>query len=354
MKYKYIVIVLFMLLLSGCSVRFKDTKSNDGGVFISTNRGDKWKSVSYLQTANKNKGTILYTNVNNIVFDPSDSTAVYFASKNNGLFYAYDIRLGWRQAQGLPKAGVNDVDVDPNAKCTIYASVGNKVFKTTDCNRTWTQVYHDNQASAVVYTIAIDHFNDKNIYIGTNRGEVLKSIDSGGSWKVIKNIGDAILDINISPQDSRKLFVSTKDKGIFRSMDSGANWVSLKDMSMKEFKNSTKVKSLEISKKDDGLIIVATSYGMLKSMDYGDTWTRIKLITPDDKTQINDVAIDPKDSNKIYYVTNSNLYRTNDGGDTWTMRDLPTQRRGMKIIISPKNTNLIYLGVSASENKGIF
>lgn len=355
MKKICISAILVFFLFSACSIEFKGSsaKNNDiGGVFISVDSGNTWRNLSKLQTASDADGDIRSLDVNNMAIDPSDDSAIYFAGRTGGLYYAYDVRYGWRRSSGLPAVGVNDVSINPKYKCTVYASARNKVYKTIDCNRTWEPIYYDDQGSVSIQSIAIDHYNDSRIFIGTSRGEILLSENGGESWKVAINVESSVLDILFSPQDSRILLVRTKDKGIFRSKDGGVNWISLEENGMDEFKNNRNIRSLRISAKSDGLVIATTPYGMLKSGDYGDTWERIELVTPEKKTQINDIAIDYLDDNIIYYVTNSNFYRTKDGGETWTVRDLPTQRRGWKLLLDFDTTGLIYLGVKKVEDSG--
>lgn len=344
--------ILALFSLSACAIEFggKAASKDIGGVFVSNTSGDSWVNLSKLYASGNENSSISSLNTSSMILDPSDDLAVYFASMTGGLFYAYDIRLGWRKAAGLPSTRIGDVKVNPKSKCTIYASARNKVYKSTDCNRTWNAVYYDDQSSAFIYSIAIDHYNDNRIYIGTSRGEIILSENSGESWRVINDVDSPILDIVVSPQDSRVLFFRTQSHGIFRSLDSGENWISLEDNFMKDFKNSSKISGFDISAKDAGTIVVTTPYGMLKSKDNGEIWERIDLITPEKKTQINDVVMDNLNSDIIYYITNSQFYRTNDNGKTWTARDLPTGRRGWKIIVDPNDTGVLYLGTRAVED----
>ena len=46
-----------------------------------------------------------------------------------------------------------------------------------------------------------------------------------------------------------------------------------------------------MAKDSPGLVFIATGYGILKSNDYGETWTNIELIPPEKKTDVNSVAV---------------------------------------------------------------
>lgn len=346
----FFLIVILVMITTGCSISFKSGEGggNDGGVYVTTNQGNNWMQKVLIPTTSGRPGSFGNLNINTLAGDPSDSKAIYFGSVDNGLFYTYSGAQDWFLAESLVKATINDIAVDPGSKCIIYASLENKVYKSTDCNRTWAPVYYDNNVNTRVNAIALDHYNSVNVYIGTSRGEVIKSSDRGGSWKTVGRFEDSVQKIIISPADSRLIFVATANRGIFRSTDSGANWVGLEEK-LKDFRDSLSFRDLVIAPADKGLIFLATNYGLLKSADNGDNWTKIELITPEKKATINSIAVNPKSSKEIYYVTNTTFYRSLDGGNSWTTKKLPTTRAGWRLLINPDNTNIIYLGVRKIE-----
>lgn len=346
-----IIIIGLVIFTSGCSISFntKGDGGNDGGIYLSVDKGRKWQQRVLIPTISGSPGSIGHLNTSAIALDPSDSKAVYFGSVDNGLFYAYDYAKEWQIAEGLDKATINDVDVDPSSKCIIYVATGNKVYKSTDCNRSWSQVYYDTDVNLSINSIAIDHYNSVNVYIGTSRGEVIKSLDRGVSWQTIGRFNDKIKEVSISPHDSRLIFAATVQKGIFRSTDSGVNWTSLEE-SLKDIKGAFNFRNLVLPVADSGLVILASDYGLLKSSDNGDHWESIELITPEDGAIINSVAVSPKNSKEIYYVTNTTFYSSLDGGENWTTIKLPTTRAGWKLLIDPDNTSIIYMGVRSIKN----
>ena len=73
---------------------------------------------------------------------------------------------------------------------------------------------------------------------------------------------------------------------------------------------------------------------------------RNKLIVPERESQINALGISGQDVNKMYYLTNYVFYSTIDGGKNWVNRALPTIRQGWKLLVNPRNDQVLYLGVS--------
>lgn len=342
--------MLFFLVftLTGCGfIKFKTGggSEHDGGVFVSINKGDNWKQMVGVPTLGDKSKSIEYTNASVLVMDPSDHNAVYYGTQDNGLFYSYNVSDGWNSVDKLPQKKVDAIAVDPGAKCIIYASIENKIHKTTDCNRTWAGVYFDDQAKTRINTLAIDYYDNSRVYAGTSRGEILVSEDRGRSWRTLRRFDSSVEEVNINPFDSRELFLATENSGLFRSSDQGESWTSLK-VNMEEFDDRVEYRDLLVSQAQKGLLFWASDYGLLKSVDNGDNWERIELITPEKETTINSIAVNPLNSDEIYYVTNTTFYGSVDGGDNWSVQELPSSRSGSALLIDFENPNIIYLGVN--------
>jgi photosystem II stability/assembly factor-like uncharacterized protein len=352
---KRILLLTFLMfsafILSGCdgpiAINFGgDDKKSQGGIYVTTDKGNKWQGINSIPTASGKPGSIADHNTRSLVIDPNDHSAVYVGTVSNGLFYSYNTTKGWNKATELPSKGVDAIAVDPDSKCIIYASLQNKVYKTTDCNRTWDPIYHDNEAETRIETIAVDHYDTSRVYIGTSRGEVIKSSDRGGSWRTMRRFDSQVKEVEISPFDSRRVFAATLDNGVFRSDDQGNNWEGLKE-NMEEFNDRADYRDMSVSADQEGSIFLATDRGLLKSNDDGESWERIDIITPEEETVINAIAINPNNEEEMYYVTDTTFYRSLDGGENWYTRELPTTRSGAKLLIDFKNPNIIYMGVNS-------
>jgi photosystem II stability/assembly factor-like uncharacterized protein len=340
-----ILAVAILTMGAGCSISFKsnDTSAVDGGFWASLDKGVSWQQVSAVPTAG-GVASINPLDDYSLAMDPEDTNAVYFGSAANGLYYTYALKNGWTQAASLNETKINAVAVSPDNKCIIYAAAGNKIYRSNDCNRTWTQIYFDNDTSTQINAVAVDFYNAQRVYLGNSRGDIIRSTDRGDHWVTVERTGSNINDIVFSPADSRKIFVTTVSEGIYRSLDAGDNWTPLKDK-MTEFKNSFNIVSLVATPGDKGLIFAATAYGLLKSSDLGDTWTRISLITPSEQASINSLAVNPKDPKEIYYVTNTTFYSSADGGTSWRTKKLPSTRAGWRLLVKPDEPSVIFMGV---------
>lgn len=348
-KFARILLLGFVICLitSGCSISLNTDNAKqgiDGGIFRSINKGETWLQQAVIPTASGQPKSFGMVDASSLIIDPSDNKALYYGSVDNGLFYSYDSANTWKIANSLGKVTIGDIAVDPKYKCVIYATVANKLYKSDDCSRSWNQVYFDNDLNVSISSLIVDNSDNAIVYIGTSRGEIIKSADRGNSWQTLYRFDNKIDKIVINQANNKLIFVGTKSNGIFRSIDSGKTWVDLSDK-LKEFDGDSKFQDLIIAEADKKTLFLVTHYGLLISVDDGNSWKKIKLITPEDGAIINSVATGSKKIEEIYYTTNTTFYRSIDGGQNWTTKKLPTSRAGWKLLVDPEDENLIYLAV---------
>lgn len=341
-----ISLTLLVLLGAGCEQLSKGGKSPDGGVFKTTDAGKTWKTANVVPTS-AGIGTLATTNVLNFEIDPQDNTVFYLSSRESGMLYSEDAGASWRlPRQAVLKEGtVFAVEADPFDRCTVYIAKGSKLYKTTDCFRTVDdEVYVETRANVTVARIALDWYTQGTVWIGLSNGDVLKSTDSGKSWKSILKIGKEISQILISNKDSRQLIISSYTLGFQKTTDGGENW-SKYDGDTSKLTGTQVVYSI-LQNADSSVALAATKYGILRSTDFGSTWQPLKLLTSPSQVQIRALGISPKDPNTIYYSVNGTFYTSTDGGQSWQTQKFPSSRVARTMAVDPKDPNVIFVGVA--------
>ena len=335
------------LVLGGCTLNFGSTPADDsrtGGLFKSADFGQTWQQKGLiLRTTGQAQG-IFSLDILSFAVDPTDPKAIYFGTIDSGLFYSYDAGESWQAAAGTTGMAVADIAIDPAEHCRIYFASGSRVMNSSDCGRGWKQLYADNDQSLLIYSVAVDYYNHNVIYMANSRGDIMKSEDQGLSWRTIVHLaGVRFKKIVLSPFDSRILIVISDGNRIYRTDDSGLTWTDLKPK-MSYFQGMGNFRDIVASPKDKGLWVAATTNGLYRTVNDGNDWVELKLLTPEKNALINSVAISPVDSRKIYYLTDTTFYSTIDGGDKWKSRQLPTPRRGFLLATDPKTDGIVYLG----------
>src|SRR6266404_3342508 len=114
--------------------------------------------------------------------------------------------------------------------------------------------------------------------------------------------------------------------GVWKTMNAGVTWFPIFD----QFTNVDSIGAIQVAPSDPNIVYAGTGDsvqgslgdGMYKSIDAGKTWTHIGL---EDTVKINKIVIDPKDPDLVLASTQGDarhggqgVYRSTDGGKTWT------------------------------------
>lgn len=339
------VLLTAVVFLSGCTIGTSGTagKTADGGVWRSDDGGKAWAQKVVVPTATGKPASIAGVQIRRLVFDPQDYNAIYAVTENDGIIYSYDGATSWKSISGISRAGARSIAIDPKDKCTLYATVANRLYKSVDCGRSWENPYWHPNNLTVLTDVAVDYNNSAIIYLVTSTGEILKSNNRGISWEQLYQTNGSFVDIIINSKDSKVIYAATAKNGIYKTVDAGKTWVS-PDVGLKAYSNTNEYKALLIDRNSPNIIFLVTSYSIFKSIDAGSTWAQIKLLPGQKAVAIYSAALNPKNSNEIYYTTKTAFLKSSDGGTTWLSVKLPFTRVANRILINPAMPSTIYLG----------
>lgn len=310
-----------VLLLSGCSLS-TSSKAPDGGVWKSADTGKSWQQANDVLAT---KGKVLglgSVGINRISFDPQDNKTIYLATEGSGVFYSLDAGVSWQGFVQLPKATFNDVAVNPKNKCVVYAVTGNKLFKTENCGRDFSNVYYHQKDQVIINAIAIDFYDPQVVYLGTSEGELLKSTDGGRAWQTSYRAGSAVIDLLIDPADSRIVYAGTQKNGLFKTVNSGGAWTEI-DTGIKAYSGVSEYRRLLVDPATVGGLIFVSKSAIIRSSDRGASWKPMELLPSQKAVVITSAGVNPQNSSELYYTTASTLVKTADAGNTWSSTKLP-------------------------------
>lgn len=396
---KFLILIPILLVLSGC-ISFSGSKKEapppipaDGGFYVlsRTREGDyTWLHKSYLATSSPQKPNFKNADVLVMKKDPQDDNAIYIGTKENGIYYTYDSGQNWFTVEKFKKSKINDIAVSHKNKCLIYVAAGSELYKSDDCNRTWTRMYNEDREGFYISALAVDSYNEGVVYAGlsidtqnikTRRdsSDLIKSVDFAQSWQVVKRtpVGSIISKILINPKDTRIIYLATNNSGLFKSIDGGFSWEDITgekqdlpktkqeqeefvqrfgklidfttDIRSRQIRDSLVFRDMAIILDEEDSLIHASNYGILRSNDGGNIWSEINLIPPEgeEKAIIYSIYINPDNSDEFYYGTDDTLFRTIDGGENWTTIKGPGTRAVYQIIAIPRinNETNVYIGM---------
>ena len=342
-----IIFIAFAIVLTGAGCFGTGTSNSgaDGGIWKTADSGETWvQSVAVPTPSGVSSSAGI--NVMTIATDPSDRNAIYVGTERDGLLFTYDGGLSWKQSQdGIMKSGaVTAIAVDPSDKCRVYVARADRIFRTDDCSRSYSdEVYVESKSGVIVTDMIVDWFSPNIVYAALSDGSLIKTSNLGDNWTNIYRSRQPITDIEISNSDSRVLIVATSGVGMAKSEDGGETWVSIIE-ELKAYRDATRV--LSLSQDAQGRVLyAATYYGILRSEDMGSSWQALNLLTAPNEVAPSVVVVDPFNVDSVIYAVGNSIFISHDGGANWSVQRLPTTRAISKIIFDRGSSNIMYLGV---------
>ncbi len=347
------ILKLFSLLfittfiLSGCSITLKSNTAGQrkGGFYLSSDSGKTWQQKALVSSVAAEKKSLSSVNINVMVLDPQDSSALYLGTAHKGLYYSYDSGQSWNYVEKLKTGTINSVAVDPLAKCVIYVGSLNRLFKSTDCSRSWEQIYFDSKLGEEILFTAVDPKKSTVVYMGLRRGEILISSDSGASWSSFKQFNGAIFKILISSADPNVMYVMVSGHGIYKTIDRGVNWIDLNPY-VSSISKSPVVVDMFLHPNTANQIYALLKSGIVVSEDGGTTWSEIKTLTSKTTNDyLLSFAVNPNNPEELYYTTATTFNRSVDGGENWFAQKLLASRAKVTLRVNFDQPKTVYMAV---------
>ena len=250
---------------------------------------------------------------------------------------------------------VGDIAVDPRKPDTWYVAVASGgVWKTVNAGTTWTPIF-DKETSFSIGCVTVDPHDSNVIWVGTGENNsqrsvaygdgVYRSLDGGLHWE---NMGlkasEHIAKIVVDPRNSQVVYVAAQgplwkeggERGLYRTTDGGRSWKAVLTVDA-----HTGVTDLVLDPRNPEVLYAATYqrrrhvWGMLdggpgcgiqKSLDGGQTWTRLKEGLPKDDMGRIGLAIPEGEPDTVYATIEAankagGFFRSTNGGQTWERRN---------------------------------
>lgn len=342
---KFLILVLGLsLTAASCNLL---GSSGAKGVMKSEDGGETYSPVNKLEA----KGDISKISTNSLVMDPNDGDILYLGSAS-GVHRTQDGGKTWKLI--LTGGRVGDIAVDASSTNIVYAAgisgENGRVLKTTDTGETWKDIYTEPSKNNPVLSVAISRANAKILLAGLNSGEVIRSVDEGTTWQIVRDFGNPIIDIEYT--DSSTAYVLTQTSGLFMTADQGSSWTPVEIKVQTEGQSTVRLPTTRtfydaaFDQRLKGVIFLASAQGLLRTVDSGVTWQLMSLPVTNQTLNVSAVAINPTNSNNLIIAIGSSIFKSTNGGVTWETKKLSTQQRVKQIIINQDEPNKIYLGMS--------
>jgi len=185
----------------------------------------------------------------------------------------------------------------------------------------------------------------------------------------LRGIGPAftsgrVVGFAVDPENSQHYFVAAASGGVWRTTNDGTSWTPVFDT-----QGSYSIGTVVIDPRNPSVVWVGTgennnqrsvSYGdgVYKSEDGGRTWHNLGLKQSE---HIARIVIDPRDSNVVYVAApgplwkgggDRGLYKSTDGGKNWTSLINVGEYTGVAdLILDPRNPDILLAATHQRERK---
>ena len=196
--------------------------------------------------------------------------------------------------------------------------------------------------------------------------EQLKNVANGLSFRPIgpAMMGGRIADIAVNPQNSSNWYIAVGSGGVWKTENSGVTFSPVFDN-----ENSYSIGTVTIDPVNPNTVWVGTGEnvsgrhvgwgdGVYKSTNAGKSWTNMGLNGSD---HIGKILIDPRNSEIIYVAAEGplwssggkrGLYKSVNGGDTWLSKLSIDENTGITDIeFDPSNPDVIYAAAYERRRK---
>lgn len=288
--------------------------SGGGGVFVSDDGGATWRPANGPIAMRQASDRSLPLRIQALL--PSETpNEAYIATQGSGVRIFTDAG-DLEKTPNLPGSGSQNVPALASVNDRPYAATFSGLFVGPN----WTAL-PDPRLQQPIQTVTAMLPTDFSLlqiiqagslrpvilYAVTGDQVLLKSIDSGDSWRAsatkIPGLRTTRLLIGANPG---VLYAAT-NTGVYRSLDDGQQWAAvLPDENVRELGSA-----------GGGIFYAATGTGLFRTTD---NWQTRELAFPGDFTS---VAVDPLDSQVVYAASRDNLLLSRDGGLNWQSMPQP-------------------------------
>jgi photosystem II stability/assembly factor-like uncharacterized protein len=258
-----------------------------------------------------------------------------------------------------------------------------RILHTDNGGKSWRAAYAEPGEGTYVSALAQHPKKFNEIFAGTNRGTIVKSIDGGDTWiNVGQKVDGTISTFTFDSTKGLFVYLLSYQKKIHHSVDGGTTWLNWEEEKAKEVKELNDQASAAIKNGDketgnqlreeasalatrnrenkapagtvfiladpfkSGLIYAGTTNGLYRSTDYGKYWYNMNIIESALSFPINSIAINPKNPNEISFVAGKTYYRSTNSGNTWATVPLDNSRKASFVAYDPFDTKTIFVGMS--------
>lgn len=281
-----------------------------GGIntWRSNNGGTGWSIVNHwtgdgAQAVHADKHNLIFRS-NGDLFECNDG-GIYL-SKNNGTTWI-------NKSNGLIISQMYKLGNSQSANLEILTGLQDNGTKLL-VNSTWDDVYDGDGMECI-----IDPINTNIQFACSQKGKLGRTMDH---WQSVENIqpsnageGNWVTPYILDPFNSSIIYAGYSN--VWKSLNRGDSWTKISSINA-----NYKLVSLAISTSNTNVIYAVENYKIWKTVIGGSTWTNVTSNLPVANGNITNITVSHNDPNTLWVTignySNPGVYQSTNGGNTWT------------------------------------
>ena len=255
-------------------------------------------------------------------------------------------RMPWSELQCF------DLVVHPRDSKLIFAGTNEGLYRSDDAGASFEQV--DSPLSEYdVWSLAIDPMEPNTMFAGCRPGAIYRSRDGGAHWDIMPaeftdycmNVGvPRVLTMAVDPSDHRIVWAGAEVDGVRRSLDGGDTWTRVTSLAEPD------IHCVTVSPGSPSKVIMSTAPEIYTTTDVGESWQKVGVRQQFPMTFCRGVTVKPDDPNVIF-AANGNSFigddgavlRSRDRGETWETLPLPAKPNSpiWSFGVNPADPNIV-------------
>lgn len=338
------------------------------GLLHSGDGGETWENAAISKTSR----VYFPARIFDLTFHPQNPDLVFVGSKSSGLWKSADAGRSWEKVFDRGKVLAPTADVykiaisrfNPKVMyLAVYQNDRGRVLKSEDGGESWREVYFVTANRYGVFDLYVNSGDADRVIIVTGQGGVLETRNGGKTWRVVKWFSEPLAKLLVNPVFMSEMFVLTARGNLFKTFDGGENWADLNERQFDQnqplpylypqpqialnplggfFQQGSSIEALVSDPSVFTTLYLGSGDGILRSLNGGFTWERLKILIPPEALPVRAVAVHPRSSNIIFAGASSQLHRSDDGGTNWRVEFLPTKNKIKNILIHPSKPEIMF------------
>jgi len=261
---------------------------------------------------NLNTGDLQEGTLNSLVQDPISPDILYAGSYGGGVFKSIDAGKTWTAKNfGLDDLYINSLDIDLNSPKRIFAGTSSGVFVSEDSGDTW--LY----SGLPFFVRKVEFVPKTNELFALTSEKLYKSADFGKTFELVspQNLGNInLLGFALNKNNPSTIFFvgynyNSSSPIVYKTIDGGKTW----NQTQTNLDTNVWIYDVAINYSDPSIVFLASSNGVFKSQDGGNTFS--KLNTPENYAY--SITIDQKNPQRVI-IASWKFYISDNSGITWT------------------------------------